>query len=101
MVTLSASSLAGMNAAQSALQASAQNIANFGAADTRRRPPTVDLGANADGGTSSAGQSAAGFNDQLVSDMVTQLQAKNSFLANLAVFRTGDQMLGSLLQISA
>jgi hypothetical protein len=29
--------------------------------------------------------------------MVGLLQAKNSFLANLAVFKTGDRMTGSLL----
>ena len=29
--------------------------------------------------------------------MVDQLVAKNAFLANLAVFKTGDQMLGALL----
>ena len=29
-------------------------------------------------------------------DMVDQLVAKNAFLANLAVFKTGDQMLGAL-----
>jgi hypothetical protein len=30
-------------------------------------------------------------------DMVGLLESKNSFLANLAVFRTGDRMAGALL----
>jgi hypothetical protein len=29
--------------------------------------------------------------------MVSQLQAKNAFLANLAVFRTHNKMMGTLL----
>ena len=35
----------------------------------------------------------------LESDMVGQLQAKNSFLANLAVFKTSDKMTGALLDL--
>jgi hypothetical protein len=31
-------------------------------------------------------------------DVVSQLQAKNAFLANLAVFRAHDRMTGSLLR---
>ena len=37
----------------------------------------------------------------LEDDVVAQLQAKNSFLANLNVFKTNDSMLGSLLNIRA
>jgi hypothetical protein len=33
----------------------------------------------------------------LETDMVAQLQAKNSFLANLAVFKTSNAMAGVLL----
>jgi len=33
----------------------------------------------------------------LEQDVVTQLQAKNSFIANLAVFKTQDKMAGALL----
>jgi hypothetical protein len=32
---------------------------------------------------------------------VTQLQAKNAFLANLAVFKTSDKMAGALLDQTA
>jgi flagellar hook protein FlgE len=34
------------------------------------------------------------------SDLVGLLQAKNGFLANLAVFRTSHQMMGSLLDVT-
>ena len=33
--------------------------------------------------------------------MVGLLQAKNAFLANLAVFRTSDRMMGSLLDMAS
>ena len=35
------------------------------------------------------------------SDLVAQLQAKNAFLANLAVFKTSNQMAGALLNKTA
>jgi flagellar hook protein FlgE len=37
----------------------------------------------------------------LETDVVSQLQAKNAFLANLAVFKTSDKMAGALLNIQA
>ena len=36
----------------------------------------------------------------LAADLVDQLQAKNAFLANLAVFKTDSRMLGALLDTS-
>ena len=37
----------------------------------------------------------------LETDVVAQLEAKNSFLANLAVFKTSNQMQGALLNEKA
>lgn len=37
----------------------------------------------------------------LETDVVTQLQAKHSFMANLAVFKTSDKMAGALLDVRA
>jgi hypothetical protein len=37
----------------------------------------------------------------LEADLVNQLQAKNAFLANLAVFKTGNAMAGALLDTKA
>ena len=99
MSSTSAIALSGMNAAQTSLQASAHNIANLGTAGFRRQ--RVDQAAAADGGvaTSLAQEPAAG--DSEVADVVGLLQAKNAFLANLAVFRTADRMTGALLDRAA
>ena len=37
----------------------------------------------------------------LETDMVSQLQAKNAFLVNLAVFKTSNQMAGALIDQKA
>lgn len=95
MSTPSAIALSGMNAAQTQLQASAHNVANLGTAGFRRQQVTPS--AQASGGVSSSLSTAAQPGESLVDDVVGQLQAKNAFLANLAVFRTHDRMLGSLL----
>jgi flagellar hook protein FlgE len=54
-----------------------------------------------DGGTQASVTREASARTALEADMVEQLQAKNSFLANLAVFRTSDKMLGTLLDDKA
>ncbi len=82
------SSLSGMNAAQNLLQSSAQNIANLStpvpqAQNTAPVTRATPVAAN------------------LETSMVQQLQAKNSFLTNLSVFKTNNEMLGTLLNISA
>lgn len=99
MSSTTAIALSGMNAAQSSLAASAHDIADLGTAGLRRQ--RVDRSA-ADGGgvaASVAQDSAAG--DSEVADVVGLLQAKNAFLANLAVFRTADRMTGALLDQAA
>lgn len=99
MSPTSAIALSGMNAAQTSLQASAHNIANFGTTGFRRH--RVDQIATADGGvaTSFAQEPASGNSE--VADVVGLLKAKNAFLANLAVFRTADRMTGALLNRAA
>ena len=91
----SAIALSGMNAAQTALDAAAQNIANLGTAGYRRQQAVQSP--LADGGTAASLTRAAVPGSAPETDMVGLLQAKNAFLANLAVFRTGDRMTGSLL----
>jgi len=39
--------------------------------------------------------------DGMESDVVAQLQAQNSFLANLNVFKTQDRLLGAVLDTQA
>lgn len=92
---MSSTSLSGMRVAQAALDASAHNIANL-ATPGFRRVGVVVADTAADGATASPTR-ALQARHAVESDMVDQLVAKNLFLANLAVFKTGDQLLGSLL----
>lgn len=92
-------SLSGMNAAQTALGVAAHNVANLGTAGFRRQ--TVTQTAQAQGGVQAAVAQASTDGDALETDLVSQRQARNAFAANLAVFKTSDAMLGSLLNIRA
>jgi flagellar hook-associated protein FlgK len=87
--------LSGMNAAQAALGTSAHNIANLGTEGFKRQQ--VSLSTQPDGGVSSDFTQAAQAGNQIETDVVNQLQAKNAFLANLAVFKAQSQMAGALL----
>ena len=91
-------SLSGMNAAQTALSASAFNIANLGTEGFWRQRVQQTLVAPA--GVSTALHTAAAPGEELVTDMVSMLQANNSFLANLAVFKTSSRMAGALLNVT-
>jgi flagellar hook protein FlgE len=95
MTSISAISLSGMNAAQTSLDASAHNIANVATGGFRRQL-VAQATTSPDGVTTSLTQASEPGN-AIEADMVGQLAAKNSFLANLAVFRTSDKMLGALL----
>ena len=95
MSSLSAISLSGMGAAQTALGASAHNIANL-ATGNFRRAQVAQASASSGGVTTSLTQ-ASEHGNAIEADMVGQLVAKNAFLANLAVFRTSDMMLGEFL----
>ena len=95
MSSLSAISLSGMQAAQVVLGASAHNIANLATAGFRREQVTQQTAP--DGGVTTSLQQAGQAGPSLEDDVVSQLIAKNQFLANLAVFKTSDQMMGSLL----
>jgi len=97
MSSLSAISLSGLTAAQSSLDVSAHNIANL-ATDGFHRQRAIQSSAPAGGVTTSVVRASESGN-ALESDMVDMLQAKGSFLANLAVFRTSDRMMGSLLDV--
>jgi hypothetical protein len=98
MLAASAIALSGMSAAQIALQASAQNIANLNTQGFRREQ--VQQTAVAGGGVSVALSSTTAAGPSIEADVVGLLQSKNSFLANLAVFRADDRMMGSLLDVA-
>ena len=99
MTSISSVALSGMNAAQSTLNASAHNIANLNTAGFRRQEVVQTPETN--GGVSTTVTTARTPGPALETDVVTQLQAKNAFLANLAVFKTSDKMAGALLDQTA
>ena len=99
MTSITAISLSGMNAAQTQLNASAHNIANLNTEGFSRQE--VSLTARPEGGVTASVNTASQAGASLETDVVSQLQAKNAFLANLAVFKTQDKMAGALLNINA
>jgi flagellar hook protein FlgE len=99
LAAVTAISLSGMNAAQNALDTSAHNLANQSTPGFRRQQ--VVLAGSASGGVDSSLKRADQPGPALVDDLVDQLAAKNSFLANLAVFKTGNAMLGALVDAKA
>lgn len=99
MTTLSSTALTGVNAAQTQLNVSAHNIANVNTPRFKRQE--VTLIAQTQGGVQTFVESADMTGSALASDVVTQLQAKHAFLANLAVFKTHDRIAGALLDQSA
>lgn len=95
MNALSSTSLRGLQRAQAALDVAGHNIANLATPGFRRQQIAGDpAGA---GGVDGWLRQAGAAGPAIERDMVDQLVAKNSFLANLAVFRTGDQLMGTLL----
>jgi flagellar hook protein FlgE len=95
MSSTSAIALSGLQASQLALQGHAHNLANLGTADFRRSG--VAQSTVAAGGTQARMARAEAPGHALATDLVGQLQEKNAFLVNLAVFRTSDRMAGALL----
>jgi flagellar hook protein FlgE len=95
MLTTSAIALSGMSAAQTSLQAAAHNIANLSTGGFRRQQAISSTAAS--GGVSVSLSTSGVSGSSPETDMVGLLQAKDSFLANLAVFKTSDRVLGSLL----
>jgi flagellar hook protein FlgE len=88
-----------MNAAQTQLRASAHNVANLATDGFRRQQ--VQQTPQPGGGVEATITRADNSGPDLVQDVVTQLQAKNAFLANLSVFKTSDKMAGALLDMQA
>lgn len=84
-----------MQAAQTQLRTSAHNVANLATDGFRRQQ--VRQTPQSGGGVSAAIDRAETAGADLNRDVVTQLSAKNAFLANLAVFKTSNKMAGVLL----
>ena len=99
MTSVSAIATSGMRAADTALRTSAHNLANLEAAGFRRE--RVVNAARAEGGVEASSMRSQVEGASIEEDLVAQLQAKNAFLANLAVFRAGSRATGSLLDVLA
>jgi flagellar basal body rod protein FlgC len=99
MSSLSSIALSGMNAAQTLMNASSHNVANLNTAGFRRQQ--VIQTEQDDGGVSTSQTRSAVEGSSLETDVVAQLQARNSFLANLAVFKAASTMTGKLLHETA
>ena len=99
MTSISSIALSGMHAAQAALDIAAHNVANANTPGVRRQELTQT--AQAGTGVATAVTRSSTEGPALETDLVGQLQAKNAFLANLAVFKTSDQMAGALLSKKA
>ncbi len=99
MTSTASIALSGMNAAQVALRTRGHNIANLGTQDFRREQ--VLQSEAAAGGTTTSVVRAAEPGHALETDLVGQLQAKNAFLASLAVFKSSDRMAEALLDMKA
>jgi flagellar basal body rod protein FlgG len=95
MNSITSIAASGMNAAQTLLNSSAHNIANLNTAGFRRQE--VVQSEQAGGGVSASVTQASAEGSALEADVVSQLQAKNAFLASLAVFKTSNKMTGALL----
>ena len=91
--------LSGMNAAQTTLNSSAHNLANMNTSGFRRQEVVQSTQTGSGVSTSLTTASAKGAS--LETDVVTQLQSKNAFLASLAVFKTSNKMAGALLNLKA
>lgn len=98
MAAIPSIALSGMNAAQNRLNAAAHNVANLNTPGFNRQE-VVDTPASR-GGVNSALRAASTPGSSLEADVVSQLQAKNAFMANLAVFKAHDKNMGALLDQS-
>ena len=95
MNSLPSIALSGMQAAQAAMNATAHNVTNLQTPQFRRQEvlQTERPGGGVDAEIGRADQEGTAFE----TDLIAQLQAKNAFLANLAVFRTADRLAGAVL----
>lgn len=99
MNALPSIALSGINAAQTRLNASANNIANMNTAGFRR--DEVSATAAAGGGVEVTVAKSETVGTNLVQDVVEQKLAVLEFKANVQVLKTADQMLGTLLDEKA
>jgi len=91
--------LSGLQAAQTQLQASANNVANAQTEGYRR--DVVRQQAEPDGGVSARVEKLPEPGADLAADLVEQKMASYTFQANLKVLKTADTLAGSVLDTLA
>lgn len=94
-------SLSGINVAQTRLDVSANNIANLSTENfTRKEVKQADT---LNGGTNVADiQNATQSGNNLEADMVEQINARNTYMTNLSVFKSNNDMLmGTIIDINS
>lgn len=96
MSPTSSIALSGMNTAQLRLDSSAHNLANL-QTDNFRRQEVTQQESRAPGGVTASIRRAGVPGEALERDMVEQISAGYTFVANLKVIKTEKEMLGKLL----
>jgi flagellar hook protein FlgE len=91
--------LSGMQSAMQRLGSASHNIANWGTEGYRRE--LASAATQTGGGVTTSLQSAAAPGDSLAEDMVAQRVALYDFKSNMQVFKTQQDMLGTLLDLQA
>jgi len=99
MDALFSTALSGMNAAWTRLGVSAHNVANLPTPGFR--PQQAALSTRAGGGVDVAITRAPEPGVSLPEAIVEQMSARHAFAANLSVFKAGDSLLGTLLDLQA
>lgn len=99
MSSITAIAGSGLSAAMLAMDTAAHNLANLQTPGFRRQQ--VVQAEQAGGGVEATTVRAAASGDALADDMVHEQIAAYSFKANLLTLKTGQKMLGTLLDIAA
>lgn len=93
--------LSGMNVAQTRLDVAAYNIANLNT-DNFARKEVVQADLPQGGATVADVKAVVQSGSNLEADMVALLQARNTYMANLSVFKSNNDMLmGMIIDIKA
>ena len=99
ITSLSAVAASGLSANQARLDTSAHNIANLDTDGFRRQQVVQET--QASDGVSTRLRQTDQPGENLAQDLVNQQVALYNFKANIQVLKTGDQVLGSLLDMAA
>ena len=99
MNSLGAIAVSGMGLAMTRATASAHNLANLPVQGFHRTLPVAS--ARVGGGVEAGVVRAAQPGPAMAEDLLALRQAEHMFSANLAVFRAGDRMAGTLLDVLA